>query len=400
MTTELKPGNCVSIENLSDKKWSHLNGKPGVVKRKLENGLYRVMVNSKNDFQVKLENLSVVKQCPNKRQRPWYDSPDKPDGYISHFLSILMWPDISRSEYPSLQWVESQKLNQILEEYLVSMGSNVSNGFTQNKKKRIEDCGRLSECLESLFGWKNAAQLRLDTVERNCDQNWDYMCEMYIVYDVDSTAKKNKHIETFFKNNNCSITRAVDLTGSQRNMSYSTYPLPQQLMEEESDVRKPLPEIRGPILQFCRYVGERHYRSAFGTSLNTFSIRFKTSFNSNKDDLPSIPKQNQLAGREHALDFFQFMERKINLRDRVCTDSCNDCKLFSEQIEELRIQEFNKELKRRWFELENNLSTIDPNVRMVSKLNQEGKNERMEKIIKTNEFLKKMERLVETFQIN
>jgi len=325
MTTELKPGTCVSFKKLSDKKWSHLNGKPGLVKKQLENGLYRVMVNSKNDFQVKYENLDAVKQCPNKPQE-------------SESSAFLMWPDTPRSEYPSLQWIESQELNRICSEYLVSMGANVTKGLTQDKKKRTEDCDKLSECLKKLLGWKNPAQLRLDTVERNSDEA--IACEMYVIYDMDSTAKKNKYIEHFFKTTG-TITRTVDLTNSQKSLA-------PELLKRYFEV--PLPVIKGPILHFFRYMGKTSNRNCTGkilpftnsandlklaaglndaTTLNTFSLRFKTSLREKllKIGDSDMEKRNDASASEI-----------VEITD-ACAGSCVHCDQF------LVIQDMIKQLK-------------------------------------------------------
>lgn len=61
MTTEQKRGTYVGFENLNDRKWFHLTGKPGLVQKRLENGVCRMMVNSKNDFQVPNNFLSFFR---------------------------------------------------------------------------------------------------------------------------------------------------------------------------------------------------------------------------------------------------------------------------------------------------------------------------------------------------
>jgi hypothetical protein len=288
MTTELKPGTCVSFKNFTSEKSCHLNGKPGLIKKKLENGSYRVMVNSKNDFQVKQENLNVVEQCPNKPQE-------------SEGSAFLMWPDTPRSQYPSLQWIESQELNKICTEYLISMrenvitrknGNNMEKSVTKDKKKRTEDCEKLSECLKKLLGWKNCAQLRLDTVDQHSEEA--IATDLYFVYDAESTAKENKYIKHFFENAK-TIHQTVDLTNSQVSMKDYGLNTPEML---KSFFEVPLPVVKGPVLIFSRFIGKSANKFTngeivpfsnspsdvkletdlkSGMTLNLFALRFKVN---------------------------------------------------------------------------------------------------------------------------
>jgi len=341
MTTELKPGTCVSFKNFNDA--THLNGKPGLIKKKLENGSYRVMFNSKNDIQVKHENLNVVEQCPN--------TPQETDG-----SAFLMWPDTPRSEFPSLQWIESQELNRICTEYLVSMGANVVKGLTKDKKKRSEDCEKLSECLKKLLGWKNPAQLRLHTLEPSSEIllletledlesefSGEIAREMYIIHDMDSTAKKNKYIENWFKTTE-HITEGVDLTDSLEGGT-------QELLKRYSEI--PLPVIKGPILYFfCDFRGKTSKQFACGKILPFTNSANDVEFLANLKmirTLNLISLQFKLSSRDKSLDIgITKIERKDNAVVRevneltyVCAcRRCRDCREF------LKWQDVVKQLRK------------------------------------------------------
>merc|ERR1711976_759229 len=94
---DIKPGTCIKFKNLLSEKWQHMNGKPGLVKKKMEDGRYRVMCNSKSELAVEADKLEVIIQCPYKVQ-------------LNPSVGALIWPSTPRSHQLGIQWVHDDCL--------------------------------------------------------------------------------------------------------------------------------------------------------------------------------------------------------------------------------------------------------------------------------------------------
>ena len=87
---EFVPGDIVEMHGLKSSASKKFNGLTGVVKKKIDGGRYRVMLqNEENDRAFMAKNLKILNDCHNA----FYDT--------SH--PVLIWPGVIRSEHTSIQ---------------------------------------------------------------------------------------------------------------------------------------------------------------------------------------------------------------------------------------------------------------------------------------------------------
>jgi hypothetical protein len=311
MANQLKPGTCVTFKNFSEKN-KHMNNMLGLVKKQLENGHYRVMVTS-GEFQIHPDKMVAVKQCPNEPQ-------------VSKSSAFIMWPEIVRSEFPCLQWIDSQELREICSDYMVAMGSSrYPIELTVEKLEQArKNCDKLSQFLKKNLGWKSPAHIKLLTSEKYGSVSDEHtVLEVFIMHDAESTAKNNKFLENFIKTNN-SINHVIGMPNFQ-NLERSH-------------------SIKGPFLHFFRYAGTQSNTGVIKpfsssaevtktvqmlnlmTSLNVFAMRFKLSFRKNWST-ECRDEQKQAATMNWD-------------KTGSCDGPCGHCEFIDETREMMKVQEW------------------------------------------------------------
>jgi len=88
------PGTIIKFAGLES--MSDFNGRFGVIKKKLQDERFQVMIDGEKDMGVKPENIEVVKQCPNDGRFPTE--------------GILCWPHVKSVNTPTMQWLNDRSL--------------------------------------------------------------------------------------------------------------------------------------------------------------------------------------------------------------------------------------------------------------------------------------------------
>merc|ERR1719378_257053 len=157
---EIKTGTCVYLKGL--KKAEKYNKKPGLVKKCMDNGRFRVLLNGGNEIAVKPENLENVNQCPNESRRADF--------------GVLCWPKLYDREFPSLQWIEYEEINR-------HFSNNVD--MINPDSKNLEN---YLTALKNILGWEAPKMWYHDGYQNNTRN--------ILFYDEASTAPENTWIHT------------------------------------------------------------------------------------------------------------------------------------------------------------------------------------------------------------
>ena len=92
--SKFNQGQIIKLTGLISKP--ELNGRRGLVLKKLENGRYRIMIGDEHDSAIQDSNLKPVNQCPSE--------------YRLKINGILIWPHIRGVSVPSMQWMDDDLL--------------------------------------------------------------------------------------------------------------------------------------------------------------------------------------------------------------------------------------------------------------------------------------------------
>ena len=132
VTPELTPGTIVKFKNLIQE--AELNGQHGVIKKRLSEDAYRVMlgINTKTDFSIKTKNMISQVQCLNERR--------------SNFTAVIIWPEIACQEYPILQWLDWPLAKQNLKVWVEELLADKKN--VRMFKPAVFDCEKRDKMFE------------------------------------------------------------------------------------------------------------------------------------------------------------------------------------------------------------------------------------------------------------
>ena len=99
--SELKPGTCVEIRNLTSEKGKVLNGKLGVVKKYHDESkkTYRILLGyGETEVAIKREKLIVIENCPNETKE--------------NRTPFIIWPEIPEFDKPIVQWFNQNPIKE------------------------------------------------------------------------------------------------------------------------------------------------------------------------------------------------------------------------------------------------------------------------------------------------
>lgn len=153
-------GKVVKLFGLLNKP--ELNGRSGVILKKLDDDRFRITIGEENDLALKESNLKLVEQCPYKNRL--------------NITGILIWPHIKGVCEPSMQWMDDDKLTRSF----VNLFDNVCKSQQSFKVQE----GSYVKRLKKLLKWKTP-MIWLHT-NGSADDN-----KLCVYWDADSKAPLN-----------------------------------------------------------------------------------------------------------------------------------------------------------------------------------------------------------------